>query len=224
MSDAPVISVRGEVVLEAQPELARLSVHVQSQESERRTALDRLVERNQRALDLIRSYGAAVERVETGGLAISPVLRHRRREGEVRAYQGTAWIKITVVDFAVLGELVTRLGDLERTYVHGPDWDLRRDSEVYARAARQAAQEAVARARSYAEALGARLTGLIELADSGLIRDNAHRGTPLMAAPMAAVADAGGSEPEPIALEPETQLVRSSVEARFTITAPDLDA
>ncbi|MEU6037112.1 MULTISPECIES: SIMPL domain-containing protein [Actinomadura] len=225
MSDAPVISVRGEVVLEAQPELALLSVHVQSQEDERRTALDRLVERNQHALDLIRSYGAAVERVETGGLAISPVLRQRRREGEIRAYQGTAWIKVTVVDFTVLGELVTRLGDMERTFVHGPQWDLRRDSEVYARAARQAAQEAVARARSYAEALGARLTGLVELADSGLIRDNVRAATPMMAAPMAAETYGAvpPSEPEPIVLEPETQLVRSSVEARFTVTAPDLD-
>ncbi|GAA4133313.1 SIMPL domain-containing protein [Actinomadura keratinilytica] len=224
MSDAPVISVRGEVVLEAQPELALLSVHVQSREDERRTALDRLVERNQRALDLIRSYGEAVERVETGGLSISPVLRQRRREGEIRGYQGTAWIKVTVVDFTVLGELVTRLGDMERTFVHGPQWDLRRDSEVYARAARQAAQEAVARARSYAEALGARLTGLIELADSGLIRDD-HRGAAPLMATLAGEVSRGvpPSEPEPITLEPETQYVRSSVEARFTVTPPDLD-
>ncbi|TDD61257.1 SIMPL domain-containing protein, partial [Actinomadura rubrisoli] len=183
MSDAPLISVRGEAVLEVEPEIARLSVHVQSQENDRRAALDHLVERNQRCLDLVQSYGEAVEKLETGGLTITPVLKHRRREGDIRAYQGTVWIKIVISDFAVLGELVTRLGDLERTYVNGPDWALRPGSEVYGRAARQAAHEAVARARSYAEALGSRLTGLVELSDEGLYErrsfdQRARRGRP----------------------------------------------
>lgn len=221
MSDAPLISVRGEAVLEVEPEIARLSVHVQSQEPDRRRALDRLTERNRAALDLIGSYGEAVEKVETGGLVITPLVKYRRREGDIRAYQGTVLIRVTVADFTVLGELVTRLGDLERTRVDGPDWDLRRDSDVFRRAAEQAAQEAVARARRYAEALGARLTGLVELSDEGLGRDES------MASPVAlagafgpAPGDAG--EPEPIALEPEAQTVRAAVEARFTATAPDL--
>ncbi|WP_395103373.1 SIMPL domain-containing protein [Actinomadura sp. SCN-SB] len=221
MTDAPLIGVRGEAVLEVEPEIARLSVHVQSQERDRRTALERLTERNQAALDLIRSYGDAIEKLDTGGLSITPRLRYGgRKEGEIRAYQGTVWIRLVVADFAVLGELVTRLGDLERTFVHGPDWGLRRDSEVYKRAARQAAHEAVERARSYAEALGSRLTGLVELADEGLTGDTRPHteGVSLMAARGAA--DAG--EPPPIDLEPATQIVRAAVEARFTATAPEL--
>lgn len=220
MSDAPLISVRGEAVLEVEPEIARLSVHVQSQEPDRRRALDRLTERNRAALDLIGSYGDAVEKVETGGLVITPLVKYRRREGDIRAYQGTVLIKVTVADFTVLGELVTRLGDLERTRVDGPDWDLRRDSDVFRRAAEQAAQEAVARARRYAEALGARLTGLVELSDEGLGRDESMAPVALAGAFSRAPGDAG--EPEPIALEPEAQTVRAAVEARFTTTAPDL--
>lgn len=223
MSDAPLISVRGEAVLEAEPEIARLSVHVQSQESGRRAALDRLTERNQQCLDLVKSYGEAVERLETGGLSITPVLKYRRREGDVRAYRGTVWIKITISDFGVLGELVTRLGDLERTFVDGPQWDLRRESEVYARAARQAAHEAVERARSYADALGCRLVGLVELSDEGLGRDQG--GGPIaLAAAYGGAPGGGADEPEPIDLEPATQIVRAAVEARFTVTRPDLDA
>jgi uncharacterized protein YggE len=224
MTNAPLISVRGEAVLEVEPEIARLSVHVQSQERDRRQALDRLVERNQQALDLIKSYGDAVEKLETGGLSITPQLKYRRREGDIRAYQGTVWIRLVVADFAVLGELVTRLGDVERAYVHGPDWGLRHDSEVYKQAARQAANEAVARARSYAEALGARLTGLVELADEGLTSDT--RGHPEPVAMMAYSAAAGGAEsaePPAIDLEPATQIVRAAVEARFTATPPDLE-
>lgn len=223
MTDAPVISVRGEALLEVDPEIATLSVHVQALDADRRAALDQLAARNEQCLDLIKSYGEAVERLETGALSITPVLRSRRREGEVRHYQGTVWIKTTLHDFAVLGELVTRLGDLERTSVHGPYWALRRDSEVYKRAARQAAQEAVARARSYAEAMGCRLTGLLELSDEGLTATPpaASRGSmALMSAPGGLPPDAG--EPPPINLEPQHQTVRAAVEARFTATAPEL--
>ncbi|WP_262403425.1 SIMPL domain-containing protein [Actinomadura sp. CNU-125] len=184
-------------------------------------ALDALVERNERCLELIRSYGHAVERLDTGGLSITPLLKYRRREGDIRAYQGTVWIRPVIGDFAVLGELVTRLGDLERTSVHGPEWDLRPGSDVYARAARQAAQEAVARARSYAEALGARLTGLVELSDEGLGRTDEP--VPVRLAAAYGAAESGG-EPEPIDLEPALRTVRAAVEARFTATAPDLDA
>jgi uncharacterized protein YggE len=221
MSDAPMISVRGEAVLEVEPEIARLSVHVQSQESGRRKALDRLTEGNRAALDLIESYGEAVEKLETGGLTITPLVRYKRREGDIRAYQGTVWIKVTVADFTVLGELVTRLGDLERTRVDGPDWDLRRDSDVYRRAAEQAAQEAVARARRYAGALGARLTGLVQLSDEGLGRDEGMS-QPVTLAGAFGRAPGGAEEPEPIDLEPAAQIVRAAVEARFTATAPDL--
>ena len=221
MSDAPMISVRGEAVLEAEPEIARLTVHVQSQESDRRTALDRLTDRNQRCLDLVKSYGEAVEKVETGGVSITPLLKYKRREGGIRAYRGTVQIKVAVADFGVLGELVTRLGDLERTAVDGPVWDLRRESEVYGRVARQAAQEAVERARSYAEALGSRLTGLVELSDEGLGRPQER---PLALAAVHGGGPAGaGTEPEPIDLEPAVQIVRAAVEARFTVSPPDLE-
>ncbi|SEF89655.1 hypothetical protein SAMN04489712_102421 [Thermomonospora echinospora] len=220
MSDAPVISVRGEAVLEADPEIARLSVYVQSKEDDRRTALDQLVRRNQQCLDLVRSYGEAVERVETGALTITPVLKYRRREGDIAHYQGTAWIKVTVADLTVLGELVTRLGNLERTRVDGPEWALRRDSPVYAEAARQAVRQAVERARSYADALGCRLTGMVELSDEGLGHDGVE---PLAAMPVAyAGAMNTPEEPEAISLEPSIQTVRAAVEARFTTTQPEL--
>ena len=104
-----------------------------------------------------------------------------------------------------------------------PDWALRRDSDAYRTATRQAAQEAVARARGYAEALGCRLTGLVELSDEGLTQQGGRGGFETMAVPMSAMAGApGAAEPEAIALEPEAQIVRAAVVARFTATSPEL--
>lgn len=221
MSDAPVISVRGEAVLEADPEIAHLSVYVQAEDDDRRATLERLAERNRRCLELVRSYGEAVERLETGALTITPVLRRRRREGEIRRYQGTVWIKITIGDLSVLGELVTRLGDLERTRVDGPEWALRPDSPVRAEAARQAVRQAVQRAHDYAEALGCRLTGMVELSDEGLGHGRPEPFEPVPVAYAAAV-ESADAEPEAISLEPAVQIVRAAVEARFTATQPQL--
>ncbi|POM25135.1 oxidative stress defense protein [Actinomadura rubteroloni] len=216
MSDAPVISVRGEAVLEAEPEIARVTVHVQARERERRDALDRLAERNEQCLALVRSYGDAVERVETGGLSVTPEIRYGKRN-DVAAYRGTAVLKLTVADFTVLAELLPRLADQERTSVHGPDWALREDSEVHARAAREAALRAVERARGYADALGTRLTGLVSLSDEST-QDPGYG-----FAPMAAAARGGADgEPEPIVVEPQVQTVRAAVLARFTATPPEL--
>ncbi|MCP2334911.1 SIMPL domain-containing protein [Actinomadura rupiterrae] len=224
MSHAPVISVRGEAVLEAPPEIARLSVHVRVQEGDRRTALDTLTANNRRCLDLLASYGDAVERIETGDVYITPLVKYRRREGDIRAYQGTVWTKATVTDFTVLGELVTRLADLERTSVDGPHWALRHDSPVHARAAEQAAHAAVDRARRYAAALGASLTDLIELADEGLTGrdDSSWMHSEVARGAYAGAAAAGSAEPDALDLSPQTQTVTAAVVARFHSTAPDL--
>lgn len=223
MSHAPVISVRGEAVLEAPPEIARLSVYVRVQERDRRTALDTLTAGNRRCLDLLAAYGDAVERYETGDVSITPLVKYRRREGDIRAYEGTVTTKVTVSDFTVLGELVTRLADMERTTLDGPNWALRPDSPVHARAAEQATHAAVERARRYAAALGASLTGLIELSDEDL---NAGSDRPWPVAAAAAAyggpAPGGAAEPEALDLVPRLQTVRASVVARFHATAPDL--
>ena len=66
MAQQPVISVRGEARLEAEPEIAAISVTVQARDRDRRTVLDRLASRNTQVLDLIKGYGEAVEKLESG--------------------------------------------------------------------------------------------------------------------------------------------------------------
>jgi uncharacterized protein YggE len=60
--DAPRIAVRGEARLEVDPEIARLTITVSARGRDRRAALDDLTRRNAAVLDLVKSYGDAVER------------------------------------------------------------------------------------------------------------------------------------------------------------------
>ncbi|WP_063628125.1 SIMPL domain-containing protein [Actinospica robiniae] len=219
-----VISVRGEALLTVEPELVDLTVVVSAQAKDRREAFERLVKRNDEVLELLRSYGDSVEKVESSGVAVHPEVRKGGRDEKVRAYRGVVRVEVSIADFAALGEIVSRVADLEAAHLEGPRWRLRRTSPVYRKARTRAVGEALTRAQDYAEALGARITGLIELADSGLMQTEVHRPPHAVFQPRAAAGGGGfgSSSPEPpvLDLEPASQEVRASVEARFSATQP----
>ncbi|WP_328963754.1 SIMPL domain-containing protein [Streptomyces virginiae] len=220
--EVPRVAVRGEARIEVDPEIARIGITVSARGTDRRTALEDLTRRNNTALDLIKSYGDPVEKLETGAFSITPELTRHGRAERIRAYHGRVHITAELSDFTALGELTTRLADLELTEVDGPWWALRPTSPAHGRARRQAVLEAVQRAREYAEALGAALAALVELADLGA--ENAAPFTPAPGAGMRTMAfsateDAG---PPPLDLEPQRQTVYAQVNARFTMTPPQL--
>ncbi len=220
--DAPRIAVRGEAHLEVDPEIARIGITVSARGTDRHGALSDLTRRNTTALDLVKTYGDAVEKLETGAFSITPELTKRGRGERVRAYHGRVHITAELTDFTALGELTTRLADLDLTRIDGPSWVLRPDSPAYRRARQQAVREAVQRAREYAEALGTTLAALVELADIGA--ENAHPYGVARANSMRTMAfDAAESaEAPPLDLEPERQHVYAQVNARFTMAPPAL--
>ncbi|MFI2646395.1 SIMPL domain-containing protein [Micromonospora fulviviridis] len=212
MADAPVVAVRGEAYREVPPELARFTVTATARDRDRETTLTRLAERTAAVRVLLDAAEPAVERRETGQLRVWP---ETKRSGErVVAYHGSVTTTVTVVDFTALGELMLRLADQEQVEVAGPWWSLRADSPAYREARHAAIADALARAREYAEALGARVTALLELADTGLAT-----APPMMA--KAGFGRAGQTAPE-LELDPQPQPVQAAVEARFTISEPVL--
>ncbi|MEU1196920.1 SIMPL domain-containing protein [Streptomyces sp. NPDC005813] len=219
--ESPRIAVRGEAHLEVDPEIARIGVTVAARGKDRQEALADLTRRNAAALDLVKSYGDAVERVETGGFSIAPELTRHGRGERVHAYVGRVRIDAELTDFTALGELTTRLADLQITRVDGPWWALRPDSPEHRRARQQAVREAVQRAREYAEALGTTLTALVELADIGAenVQPYGLAGAARSRSVYAASAD---EEAAPLDLEPQRQHVYAQVNARFTMAPPRL--
>jgi uncharacterized protein YggE len=218
-----VISVRGEALLTVEPEVVDLTVVVTTQAKDRREAFERLVKRNDEVLGLLRSYGDSVERIESSGVAVHPEVRRSGREEKVRAYSGAVRMEVRIADFAVLGEIVARVADLDAAHIEGPHWRLRRTSPVYRKARTRAVGEARTRAEDYAEALGSRITGLIELADSGLMQSERVRASPaarLARSPGGPGSAYSAAEPPALDLEPVSQEVRASVEARFYATQP----
>ncbi|MGP4000522.1 SIMPL domain-containing protein [Streptomyces sp. 8N706] len=221
--DSPRVAVRGEARLEVDPEIARIGITVNARGTDRKAALQDLTRRNAAVLDLVKSYGEAVEKLETGAFVITPQLTHKGRGERIRAYHGRVHVTATLTDFTALGELATRLADLELTTVQGPWWALRPDSPAHRDARQQAVREAVQRAREYAAALGARLVALLELADEGA--ENLARPAPPGLGSMRSRGHGGAmeaAEAPPLDLEPQRQTVYAHVNARFTMSPPQL--
>ncbi|MEU1627155.1 SIMPL domain-containing protein [Streptomyces sp. NPDC020096] len=221
-ADAPRIGVRGEAHIEAEPELARIAITVSARGTDRRSALDDLTRRNTTVLELIRTHAEAVEKTQTSALVITPELTKGRGE-RIRSYHGRVHVEVTLTDFTALGELITRLAELDLTRVDGPWWSLRPDSPAYRTARTQAVRDAVQRAREYAEALGGEVAALLELADTGVEPPAAYRARAFGPAAPGAAAGSGPAAPA-ITLEPERQTVHAQVTAHFTMTRPDLRA
>ncbi|MFD3512269.1 SIMPL domain-containing protein [Streptomyces sp. NPDC058657] len=220
--DAPRVAVRGVARLEVDPEIARIGITVSARGTDRRTALEDLTRRNAAALEIVKTYGDAVEKLETGSFSINPELTRKGRGEHIRAYHGRVHLTAELADFTALGELTTRLSDLELTRVDGPWWALRPTSPVYGQARTQAVREAVVRAREYAEALGTHLVALLELADEGS-ENTASYDYPAAAGFGGMARGAAAPESAPaLDLEPQRQTVHAHVNARFTMAPPTL--
>ena len=226
MNGQPVISVRGEASLEVEPEIAVVSVTVQARDRDRETVLRRLADRNREITGLIKGYGEAVEKLESGPVSVRPELKEKRAGERVAGYLGQASTQVTIRDFTVLGELIVSLADAELVTVDGFWWALRPYSPAYREARLAAAHDATARAREYAEAFGGSLADLLEAADAGLLTAHARQDRWQFSGARGAAGRASGkaeSAPPELDLEPARQTVSAQVEARFTMTRPASD-
>ncbi len=207
-----MIVVRGEATREVPPELAIFSVTVSARDKDRQTALTRLSERAAELRTHLDDFPDAIERRETSAVQVHPELK--RGGGErIAAYTGSVTTTVTVTDFTVLGELLLRLADRDQTSVAGPWWQLRPGSRAGADVRRAAITDALGRAREYAEAVGAEVDRLVEIAD-----ENAGGG----GQPMMRMAAYGGAPEADLELDvdPQQQTVHASVLVRVTITEP----
>ncbi|PRY19246.1 hypothetical protein CLV70_1369 [Pseudosporangium ferrugineum] len=205
-----MVVVRGEAVREVPPEIAQFSVTVSARDRDRQVALTRLAERAAELRTALDDHPDAIERRETSGVQVRPELK---RGGErVSAYVGSVTTTVTVTDFGVLGELLLRLANADQVAVAGPWWQLRPGSRAGADVRREAIADALGRAREYAEAVGARVDRLVEIADEG-----AGGGGDRM---MRAAAFGMESADLELEVDPQPQTVHAAVVVRVAITEP----
>lgn len=208
----PQVVVRGEAVLQVEPELADVWVTVRTRARDRQTALERCQAAQAQVSAVATAAGNAVEAVETSAVSVHLEVRDRRAPGEPVA---TVQTRLTVGRLDAVGDLVVDLGRLDDVDVSGPGWRLRPDSAAVGQARLDAVRDAVHRARQYAAAFGGHLTALLQVSDAGLDGSGLR-----VAGAMASMARFEDSQVH-LDLTPPRQEVHGAVEVRFAMSEPD---
>jgi uncharacterized protein len=226
MTQLPMLAVQGEAVLEVDPEVARIEVSVAAVGRDRAETFQLLNDRAVAVDKVLASFPDVIGKTESSGVRVSPQLAGRAARDRVSGYQGAVYHSITVTGFDRLGELMMQLADVDQTEVGGPWWELRAGSQAYGQVRVAAVKDAIRRARDYAAALGSELAGLVELADARLLSDSRGNGEALAPSAARLPRRVRPSAPEEFTIDlvPAKQVVRATVEARFTVREPDLAA
>jgi uncharacterized protein YggE len=206
MTENPRVVVRGEAVAEVPPDAADVVVTVEVRDRRRDRALTLLAERQQSLAALLEEHRAALGPVSTDAVSVFPEIPDGVR---ISGHVARVTTRIQLEDLAAAGELSVAVAGLADTALHGPHWRLSRTHPAHQQVRTDAVADAITRANAYATALGCRLTGLVE------VRDTGTSGAPRIAAFSLAAA-----APQ-LELRPAPQEVRGSVEVTFTMSDPD---
>ena len=207
MTESPRVVVRGEAVAEVLPDAADLVVTIEVRDRRRDRALAALAGRQEELAALLDAHRDGLGAVATDAVAVFPEPADGTRGGGSVA---TVTTRVQVGDVGAAGGLAVAVAGLADTSLHGPHWRVSRTHPVHDQLRAAAVTDALARARGYAAALGARVTGLVEVRDAG------SGGSAGRVAQASLVAAAPALE-----LQPGPHEVHGSVEMTFTMSPPD---
>jgi uncharacterized protein YggE len=157
------ITVGGEGEASAAPDVAYVTVGVQTQGA---TAAGVVAENSRRmaaVLDAMRARGLGSRELQTSGLSVSPQLD---REQQITGYQATNNVTITVNEVDRAGELLDAALAAGANRIGGLRFGLRDSVALHERALGDAAQVARARAEALAASMGLRIVGVGSVTES----------------------------------------------------------
>jgi uncharacterized protein len=212
----PQLAVRGEHVRQVDPEIAHVVVDLAARAATKEEVVEQLRERTQWMRSVIDGFAQDIERVDTAVFRVYPIFDPHVADTPA-GYAGTIRTKLTIGDPGHVGEIVSQLSLGHMSQVVALEWALRETSQVHREIRMAAVREALRRARDYAAALGSELTGVIELRDVGL------RAYDPSGARRQGYQQATEERPgHQFDFDPAVQTVSVQVEARFTMTQPNL--
>jgi uncharacterized protein YggE len=160
---AHTITVGGEGEASALPDVAYVTVGVQTQGA---TAAGVVAENSRRmagVLDAMRARGLGARELQTSGLSVSPQID---REQQITGYQATNNVTITVNEVDRAGELLDAALAAGANRIGGLRFGLRDTAPLHERALAEAAQVARSRAEALAASMGLRIVGVSSISES----------------------------------------------------------
>ena len=166
----PRIIVMGEGEATVAPDMALLSLSVMREAKTAREALDANNDAMAAVISAMKSFGIEDRDLQTAGIQINPRYNYTTKpdgtqEGELVAYQVTNTLSIRIRDLQKTGEILDRSVSLGVNQGGGVSFANENPSAVITEARKKAVADAIAKAKTLAEAAGVGLGRVLEISD-----------------------------------------------------------
>ncbi|WP_292291309.1 SIMPL domain-containing protein [Marivita sp.] len=164
------ITVSGEGVVYAVPDMAVINMGASSEADTARAAMDQTSETTAAILDRLTEAGIAARDVQTSDLSLSPIWTDRSASGDrprIDGYQASNRVTVRVRDLDSLGPVLDAVLTEGANQFDGLQFTLSDPEPLMNEARRKAVADARARAELFAEAAGVQLGALLSLSEAG---------------------------------------------------------
>lgn len=163
---APTITVTGEGEASAAPDLREVDLTTSIEASTANAAQDGNSEQMSALITALRELGIEENDLQTASYSVHPVYDYDVSPAQVRGYEASQTLTVTIRDKDLVSSVLTIAGDQEVAYIGDVRLSIEDTSEIKAEAREEAVREARREAAAIAAAMGAELGAVVSYYES----------------------------------------------------------
>ncbi len=162
----PVIRVTGSATVEAKPDIARLVIGVTTEDANAQNAVAANTSAIAKVIAELEAAPIAKKDIQTSHFSVYP---QHRVEGadkrQVKTFQVSNSVIVTIRDLDKAGDILAKAAAAGSNQINGPHFSVSDPEKYLAEARKKAVENAMAKARTFAEAAGLKLGAVLEIVE-----------------------------------------------------------
>lgn len=163
------VMVSGDSIVQAQPDTAIINISVITQNKSALNAQAENANRSDQVVRAVKAAAGAGAEVKTSGYNLQPITVYKEGQPPViTGYQASNSVTVTMSDLTKVGAVIDAASQAGANNINGVSFTLRKDRPAKDQALADATRAAVGKAQAIAQALGGRVSRIIEVQEAGL--------------------------------------------------------
>ena len=163
------VMVSGDSIVQAQPDTAIINISVITQNKSALSAQQENANRSDQVVRAVKAAAGAGAEVKTSGYNLQPITVYKEGQPPViTGYQASNSVTVTMSDLTKVGAVIDAASQAGANNINGVSFILRKDRPAKDQALADATRAAVGKAQTIAQALGGRVSRIIEVQEAGI--------------------------------------------------------
>ena len=165
------ITVGGDAIVQAQPDTAILTISVVTQGRRAIDAQQENATKTDAVMQALKAAAGPSAEIKTSGYSVQPQRVYRENQPPtITGYEARNTITVTLGDLKKVADVIDASSQAGANDIAGIAFTLRQDRPARDQALRQATREAMSKAEVVANALGRKVTRIVEVQEEGFVR------------------------------------------------------